>query len=196
MTKLTTLAFLAVTLSVTTAGADPLPAGYATLGVEAGGVAGGFANAVDVGGGVKLGETPVFARAQLASGSFDDISEAVGSQSSDRFYQGSGTFKQARLGAEVLHCSSTGWICGLAGADLGVLHTSSTSGPTTDTMSSTYTQESVIPRVGADMGGRHLRVRTTAEVAYGHAQRDRGSESKSDAGGQGLMLGAAVAYRF
>ena len=78
-----------------------------------------------------------------------------------------------------------------------MLHSSATTGPNSDTESATYTQEQLIPRLGLDAGGRHLRLRTTIELAVGPTQRDSMSRGiESTAGVQGLTLGAALAYRF
>jgi hypothetical protein len=187
--------------AIGTASADPLPRGEIGVNARAGGAVGQLGTAASIDADVRIASTPWYAHGAIASGSFDDLSEAIGSESASAFYRGSGTFRQARLGAEYLRCSSSGHVCGAYGVDIGVLRTSDTSGPLTDTPSVHYTQEQLIPHLGLDAGGAHLRARVFAELALGATQREAASpsnmsETESLAGGQGVMVGAGLAYRF
>jgi hypothetical protein len=179
--------------------ADPNPRGYLAVGGEAGSGIGALTDGVSLAGGYHASaRVPIYVRAQVGLGAFSDLSEAVGSQSAMGFYQGSGTYVQARAGAEYLQCTSGGGLCGVYGMDLGALRTSATTGPFIDTASSRYTQEQVIPRVGLELGGERLRVRTSAELSIGTTQRESmsGAGTTTTAGAQGFQLGLAVAYGF
>lgn len=178
------------------ADAEPLARGYATVGGDIGGAVGAFSEGVSIGGGYRIAESPVYLHAQLSRGSFEDLSEAIGD--GDTFFQGSGTYDQARAGVESQTCTRGGILCGVYGVDVGALRSSATTGPYTDTPSSRYTQEQLIPRAGADIGGEHLRLRTMAELSIGESQRDSMTPgmSTSTFGSQGFKLGAAVLYRF
>jgi hypothetical protein len=177
------------------------PQSYVSVGGEVGNVVGTISETATVGGGYRLDSRPLYPlylHAQLATGMFSDLSEAIGGSGGGNvgFYHGQGRYLQARAGVESLRCTTRGMICAVAGADLGVLRTGMTSGPFTDTPSARYTQEQVIPRVGLDVGGERLRLRTTVELAVGATQRESMSTTTSDLGAQAVTVGAAVAYRF
>lgn len=158
---------------------------YVAVTGDLGSAVGGFSSGLGLGGGHRLSDRPLFVRASVSVGQFDDISEAVGGSDPDSTFF-----------AEYLACSSSGAACGVFGADLGVVRTGETSGPYVDSMSSVYTQEQLVPQVGLDAGGSHLRVRATLESALGLTQRSRGGDTTSEAGLQSVMVGLSVLARF
>jgi len=194
MNKVVSSSLIVLSLAVASqAAAEPLPLpGYVAAGGEIGvALNGGIAGAT-VSGGYQITDLPLYARAQIAAGSFNDVYVNAGSHGDD-FYQGEGRFAQLRLGTEYLPCTLRGWLCGLVGADLGVLRTGATEG---HGVSSHYTQEQFVPRLGLDVGTRHLRARATADLALGFTQRETASGTTSESGFQSFVLGAAIAYRF
>jgi hypothetical protein len=173
--------------------AEPLPKhGYVAAGGEIGLAMNGALEGVTVEGGYQITNQPLFARVQLAVGRFGDVYIGSGSHGDD-FYQGEGRFARVRLGTEYRPCTREGWLCGLVGADLGVLRTGATEGRQ---VSSHYTQEQFIPRVGLDVGSPVVRLRATVDLPLGFAQREHDSETSSRSGVQGFSVGAAIAYRF
>ncbi len=176
---------------------DPLPRGYVSLAGEVGFHV-GFNDGAALGGAYRVQELPLYIHAQLDEVRFGDVSaEAIGGSSSDQFYQGSGTFLQVRAGAEYLHCSSGGTVCGVYGTDLGVMRSGWTKTDTFDHLPFRYTEEELIPRLAVDVGSRRLRVRATADLAVGLTQRDHMATAgtSSSAGFQGYSLGAALVVR-
>jgi hypothetical protein len=182
------------TIAITAHHASAEPGSYVAGGGDVGFQL-GFMGAMTVDAGVRLARSPVIVHGAVARGQFSDLNEAVGSNSDTGFIHGSGMFVQARAGLELEQCTTSGVFCGLAGADLGVLRSGTTDGPFSMTPSVRYTQEQIIPRVGLDVGGAHLRLRVTFDITGGLTQRSA-PQPGSEQGVQGYALGTAVAYRF
>ncbi len=151
---------------------------------------GGLYSQAGVEGGYRLGARPLYLHGELALGHMDDLSEVAGG--SDNLVYGSAWYAQIRAGVETRLCSARDQLCGLAGADLGVLKTGSTTGPRTDSMTTSFVDYQVIPRLGVELGGKVVRVRLTAELPVGDTVRADGA---SHAGVQGLMWNAGVVVR-
>ena len=181
-------------VAITTHRAHAEPSSYVAAGGDIGAQL-GFMGALTVDGGFRLDQSPLLVHGALALGDFNDLSEAVGSNSDTGFVHGSGRFVQARAGLEIQRCTTSGMFCGLGGADLGMLRSGETTGPFTTTPSVRYTQEQIIPRIGFDVGGARVRVRVTLDVTGGLTQRSD-PQHGSESGLQGYAFGSAVAYRF
>jgi hypothetical protein len=153
-----------------------------------------------VDGGYRIGDSSHFIHAQFMRGNYDDLSEAVGGVSSGdpamTFKRGSGTFMQGHLGIEHHSCTASGVLCGIFGADVGLLASSPSQGPWMGTPSVSYTQEQLVPRAVLDVGGRALRARLGLEMTFGTTQRHGGGPDASASGMQGTALTAGLAYQF
>ena len=150
--------------------AAPAPAtgAYLEPGVEAGLTRGGFYGALQLDGGYRLGDTPLWLHGRFAHGGMAGIDEVT--MSSD--------FTEARAGIEARTCGFQGLVCLVGGLDAGYRH---------QRLLAQYDDErdnlaAAIARLGLDVGGKHLRFRT-------------GVESGVDQGGwNGLGLTTGLAY--
>jgi len=180
---------------------QPLPPkdSYVNVGASAG-VMRIFAAGVNVDGGMRLGDSPLFAHGQVAVGK-----------------SGSGAYQQARTGIEARGCITQGWLCGFGGLDVGYQHDHADGailfghpqhdlGSDQDFYDVFAADELVtdshdllaVPRVGIEVG-RELRARLVLELpAYTSLDEQ---DCMSSAGvrcgnGAGLMVSAGLGYAF
>ncbi|MDB4953626.1 MAG: hypothetical protein JWO36_1195 [Myxococcales bacterium] len=150
------------------------PKTYIQGGLVAGGIyEAALYGAVELDAGRRLGHGPLWVHAMVAKGGMAAIWTTP--MSTDYF--------ELRAGVEARSCARSGLVCGLAGLDLGGRYEKQITHSPSDTVDA---KDSVlVPRVGFDLGGDHLRVRQMIEYAVapfsGHS-------------GFGLSLG--VAYQF
>ena len=143
---------------------------YVQAGAELGGAQGAVFLAPTIEAGVRLGSGPLWAHGMILSGGAGEIDEA----------NTTGTILQVRGGVEARTCSASRIACASAGIDVGYSHAQVMAEDWTDKWSGGM----LIPRVGLDVGGDHLRVRPGVEVGF---------DSK---GWNQLGLTAAVAYQW
>ncbi len=107
--------------------------------------------------------------------------------------QGGGVVHQARVGIEARGCRFEGIACAYAGADLGyqAFTWHSNEG---DAMNEQHDDVLASLRVGADIGGRHLRVRPGIESSQLVTGRDTYSRAPGTLVALNLSLG--IAYRW
>ena len=142
--------------------AESEPAAYVQVGALAGVVGDDVSVEAAVAGGVRLAHTPLWVHAGFLEG-----------ESAVFFVDRVTKRDQARLGLEGRGCRVRGIVCVSAGVDGAVLHTRSTGTgagtwdirPSDPVMTSSATTALVIPRLGVDFGGRHLRYGPAVEVA-------------------------------
>lgn len=123
---------------------------YLEPGLEIGITPGAFYGAVELDGGHRLGDTPLWLHGRFAQGNLSRIEEKT--MSSD--------FTEARLGLEARGCVFAGIACLVAGVDLGYRHemyVSDFGRGTADLGLSTA-------RLGLDLGSPHLRFRPSVET--------------------------------
>lgn len=166
-----TLAILTVLAASTPASADPtsLSSGFVAVGgavsVDGGGATAGY----QLEGGLRLGRTPLYARGVLEAGGVATV------------VLDDGTYVAGRLGLELRHR----WL--FVGADAGVRRATVVDDERMPSTTKRFTEELLVPRVGIDIGGAHLRGRFAAELPIAHG----GGEV---VGGFGIT--AAVSYAF
>jgi hypothetical protein len=171
--KPTSLAVLAILAASSTASAQPaaeLSTGYVSVGgivsLDTGGAVAGY----QLEGGVRLGDLPLYARGVLEGGAVAGVVLA------------SGVYTSARLGLELRHR----WV--FVGTDVGVRRgTLEHDTHSTMTVTSRFEEGLVVPRVGVDIGGAHLRGRFAAELPLLFADGDRG---------WGIGVTAGLSYAF
>jgi hypothetical protein len=191
---------LAVAIVVASGAAHAEPARY----IEAGGMVGfgapALMNAVGtVSAGARLEAAPIWLHGQVETGPAADD-------------QGGGSIAQARGGVETRTCTSRRALCGVIGLDVGGMHGTWTSHENSE-------QEDVravvaVPRVALELGGEHVVVTTTLEVAemiagthtYTYGANDVGTRSMSGQASSGmtesasglgaLELGLGLGYRW
>lgn len=128
--------------------------GYVGIGVE-GGAQRDMLAGIRLDVGVRLGESPVFARAQLAGGDAGVLQD--------------GHYQQARAGIEGRTCST--WVCAFLGVDAGYHHESITKEPWFCLFSCEDRETTMheahdlvaVPRVGLEVG-KSVRARTSLEL--------------------------------
>ena len=120
-------------------------------------------------GGVRLGQTPLYARGVLEAGGVATV------------VLDDGTYLAGRLGLELRHR----WL--FVGADAGVRRATVVDDERMPSTTKRFTEEMLVPRVGIDIGGAHLRGRFAAELPILHDDGDV-------VGGFGIT--AAVSYAF
>jgi hypothetical protein len=150
--------------------ATALAAAYLEPGVEVGATRGGFYGALQLDGGHRLADTPIWLHARLAHGGMAGVDEVT--MSSD--------FTEARLGLEARTCGLHGHLCLVGGLDAAYRH---------QRLVAEYDNQNddlgaAIARLGLDAGGQHLRFRTGLEAGVDQ----RGSNSL------GLTTGLAYAW--
>lgn len=182
------LAVLATTSVASAESYEPMPSarpakdGYIGLGLELGGQR-ALMGGIKLDGGMRLGDTPWFARAQLTAG---------GSGSD-------GDYQQVRAGVEARSCGLGGWVCGFAGLDVGYQHDNMIDEPITfwsgdhtgdgppDEMTEAHDLMAV-PRVGLEVG-TPIRVRAALDLPMTTRLDERENRS-----GAALSLGVAYAF--
>ena len=178
------LAFAIVALAPATAIAEsddrpgepsPLAPGYVTAGAAVS--SDHFVNlAVTAQLGRQLGATPIYARGQLGVGTAADP-------------EGSGRFLEARGGLEARSCRPSGALCFHGGLDVGY-QISMWRGDDADER---HTGLLLVPRVGGDAGGRHLRFTFGLDFRSWNRSSDASIPSQHETG-LGLDLG--LRYQF
>lgn len=148
--------------------AAPAADAYLEPGLDVGFSAIGLYGAVQLDGGHRLGDGPIWLHARLAHGGMGIIEETT--MTSD--------FTDARLGIEARGCALDGLACLVGGLDAGYRHER----VLTDETSAHVDLADAIARLGLDLGGRHLRLRASVETAV------------SPRGWDGLGLTTGIAY--
>jgi hypothetical protein len=132
--------------------------------------------AVTAQAGRRLGATPIYARGQLGLGTAFDP-------------EGSGQFIEARGGLEARSCRPSGALCFHGGLDVGY-QISTWRGYDADER---HTGLLLVPRVGGDVGGRHLRFAFGLDFRSWSRSSDASLPSEHETG-LGLDLG--LRYQF
>ena len=156
--------------------------GYVGVGVELGGQR-ALMGGVKIDGGLRLGDSPVFARAQVTGG---------GSGSD-------GDYQQIRVGLESRSCSAGGWVCAFAGIDAGYQHDNMIDQPITfwsgDNSGKGPSPEMTeahdlmaVPRAGIEVG-KTVRVRAALDVPFTTRLDERENRA-----GAALSLGLGYAF--
>ena len=115
---------------------------------------------ISLDGGVRLGDTPLFAHARVTTG-------ASGSD---------GSYQQLRAGVESRGCIAQGWVCAFAGLDLGYQHDhmidkpwfwwSGDDGSNQPPIMETDAHDLMaVPRVGVELG-TPIRVRAALDIPF------------------------------
>jgi hypothetical protein len=156
--------------------------GYVGVGAELGGQR-ALMGGIKIDGGLRLGGSPLFARAQVTGG---------GSGSD-------GDYQQIRIGVESRACSASGWVCAFAGIDAGYQHDNmidrpltfwsgdnTGSGPSPD-MTEAHDLMAV-PRAGVEVG-KTVRVRAALDVPFTTRLDERENRA-----GVALSLGLGYAF--
>lgn len=154
---------------------SPLAPGYLTASAAVS--SDHFVNlAVTAQGGRQLGATPIYARGQVGLGAAADP-------------EGSGRFLEARGGLEARSCGPSGGMCFHAGLDVGY-QISTWRGDDADER---HTGLLLVPRVGGDVGGRHLRFAFGLDFRSWNRSTDASLPSEHETG-LGVDLG--LRYQF
>lgn len=132
--------------------------------------------AVTAQAGRRLGGTPIYARGQLGLGTAADP-------------EGSGRFLEARGGLEARTCRPSGALCFHGGLDVGY-QISMWRGYDADER---HTGLLLVPRVGGDVGGRHLRFAFGLDLRSWNRSTDASLPSEHETG-LGVDLG--LRYQF
>ncbi|HEX8113908.1 MAG TPA: hypothetical protein VF516_39525 [Kofleriaceae bacterium] len=152
-----------------TPSSDPTAArSYLEPGLDVGLATAGLYGALQLDGGHRLGDGPIWLHARLAHGGMGVIEETT--MTSD--------FTDARVGLEARGCALDGIACLVSGLDAGYRHERLV----TDYRNTRADLAAAIARLGLDLGGKHLRLRASLETAV--AQR----------GWDGLGLTTGIAY--
>jgi len=183
------IAFVSLLLA-STAHADPAP--EATRYLQTSVLVGGAAPVVGpnallaVDGGYRLGSSPLWFHAVAAYGPAADD-------------QGTGSDEHLRVGVEARACRRDGLACAMVGLDAGAQQGvwRSSDADRTETVTSVV----VVPRIGVDAGGEHIRVRAGLELAEGIARNETvhmaGTDTTSTGSGPtGIELGLGIAYQW
>jgi hypothetical protein len=194
-TALLSLATLAALTAVASAeptdatGPAPRATQYLDLGVEAGALR-TMVGGAHLQGGYRLGDTPLFAHAQLSAGQ----------SGSD------GDYQQMRVGAEARGCVWGERICAFGGLDVGYQHDHVVDQPSLlfslaweddDTYVATAHDVIAVPRVGFELGGA-VKLRTALELPMyqtiaGNTPMTHNGDVRS---GLGAVLSMGVGYSF
>ena len=131
----------------------------------------GLVGAVMIEGGHRLGDGPLWLHVEAERGAAGGVDEPT--------YRGN--YAAGRAGVEARSCVLDGVLCGMAGLDLGVRHV--------DYMAE-YDQANdtgaiVVPRIGLDVGSKHLRLRPGLDAII---------EPAKSSAVTGLAMTAGVAY--
>ncbi len=147
-----TLAILTVLAASTPASADStsLSSGFVAVGGAASVDSASAMVGYQLEGGLRLGRTPLYARGVLEAGGVATV------------VLDDGTYVTGRLGLELRHR----WL--FVGADAGVRRATVVDDERMPSTTTRFTEELFVPRVGIDIGGRHLRGRFAAELPIAH----------------------------
>ena len=167
--------------------------GYVAVGGQLDGTL-GFDDSITIDIGYRVRSSPWFVHGGVGFGAANYLSEALGSETM-AFYRGDTHFTRGRVGVEYDTCTTSGIVCGLAGLDASLVWSQATTGPWADTPSARYTEQLLTPLVGVDVGGHHLRLRTTVGLDLGLAERSE-MTATTTSGVMGMELGTALVYRF
>jgi len=151
-TLLATTAIAGAQPSLTDAAA-PAPAHDSQTYVEGGAAYGVVFLAATVEVGHQIDHGPLWFHAMLVDGSAGGIDETTYS----------GSIWQARAGIEARRCVAGNLACAVAGVDAAVSHVQYMA----EYDSANVTEPLVLPRVGLDLGGDHVRLRPGAEIGVG-----------------------------
>ena len=127
---------------------------YLEPGVAAG-VATSLYGAVELDGGYRLGDSPLWLHGRVSHGAFATFSDRV--LGSD--------LTEARLGLEARGCSDNDIACLVGGVDFAYRHemlSTANEDPTPNTTNITFV--AAIARVGLDLGTKHVRFRPSVEL--------------------------------
>jgi hypothetical protein len=171
-----TIAYAAVATAqpaITSTAPEPAaaaPSAYLEGGAELGFAQGAIVFGETVEGGVQLDHGPLWAHAMVVTGSAGGVDEIS-----------SGSILQLRAGVEARSCVENRIACFVGGVDAAYSHTQYM-GDNGD--SDRAIGDLIIPRVGLDVGGNHLRFRPGIELGFDSKGIDQGAVS------------AAVAYQW
>lgn len=141
-----------LTAPATAPATPPTPiSAYLEPGIEAGATWGALYGAIELDGGYRLGNGPVWLHSRLAQGGL----------SAEEGHNMSSDFTEARIGAEVRGCVVEGIACLVGGLDLGYRHEMLEVGGGRETLDLGV----AVARLGLDLGGDHLRFRPSVELS-------------------------------
>lgn len=123
---------------------------YLEPGITAGITRGALYGAVELDGGYRLSDTPLWLHGRFAQGALAEIERDT--MNSD--------FTEARLGLEARGCLFDGIACLVGGVDFGYRHEMFVAAHDHETADLAV----AIARLGLDLGGKHLRVRPSIET--------------------------------